>query len=349
MPHPEPAPFGAEAPREGRAQDRTRARALCSKPAPGWEARGWVLFRRAEIATLGPVFQAEQTSRMSDKPAIRPDGAVGDALRAVARDILAEALAALDDPEKSDAVAVHDYRKAMKRWRALLRLIIPFIGEEGEQLRVEARDLARELAGARDAQSALDALDDLKDPDGTLSKATRANLRARIEEIRAAAEETTLTEAMRGKLRASVTTANLSVGTWPLDHVGFAAVAGELAEHYRRARQAAPADWHVASSEELHRLRQRVVVHRYQMELVEPLCRRGRRAAHHDLTTLATLIAPHQPLARWRSRLTPLIAAREAAHVKAAGRVAGRLFAEKPRAFRRRLEALWESRSEAEE
>jgi len=68
---------------------------------------------------------------MSDKPAIRPNGAVGDALRAVARDILAEALAALDDPEKSDAVAVHDYRKAMKRWRALLRLIIPFLGDEG--------------------------------------------------------------------------------------------------------------------------------------------------------------------------------------------------------------------------
>jgi CHAD domain-containing protein len=298
---------------------------------------------------------------MSDKPAIRPDASVGDALKAVARDILAEAREALDDPEKSDAAAVHDYRKAMKRWRALLRLVIPFIGEEGERMRVEARDLARELAGARDAQSALDALDDLKDKDESLSKATRAALRRRIEEIRAAAEETTLTETMRGKLRASVTTANLAVGTWPLDQVGFSAVAGELAEHYRRARKAAPADWHAASSEDLHRLRQRVVVHRYQMELVEPLWPRfaklwvgeaqrlrERLGEHHDFTVLASLIAPHQPLARWRSRLAPLIAAREAAHVKAAARLAGRLFAEKPRAFRRRLEALWESRGEEE-
>jgi CHAD domain-containing protein len=314
------------------------------------------LFRPAEIARLTPVFQAEQTSRMSDKPAIRPNGAVGDALKAVARDILAEAFAALDDPEKSDAVAVHDYRKAMKRWRALLRLIIPFLGDEGEQLRVEARDLARELAGARDAQSALDALDDLKDPDDTLSKSTRANLRGRIEEIRAAAEETTLTDAMRGKLRASVTTANLSVGTWPLGHVGFSAVAGELAEHYRRARQAAPADWHAASSEELHRLRQRVVVHRYQMELVEPLWPkfgklwvaeaqrlRDRLGAYQDLSVLHGYTAPHGPLAPWRSRLTPLINARRAAHAKAAQRLAGRLFAERPRAFRKRIEALWAS------
>src|ERR1700732_3978717 len=141
------------------------------------------LFRVAETGRIRPVARTEQTPRMSDKPAIRPDATVGDALKAVARDILAEALAALDDPEKSDAVAVHDYRKAMKRWRALLRLIGPFLGEDGERLRVEAGDLARELAGARDAQSALDALDDLKDPDETLSKATRANLRARIEEI----------------------------------------------------------------------------------------------------------------------------------------------------------------------
>jgi CHAD domain-containing protein len=284
---------------------------------------------------------------MSDKPAIRPDAAVGDALKAVARDILAEALAALDDPEKSDAVAVHDYRKAMKRWRALLRLVIPFIGEEGERLRVEARD----------AQSALDAFDDLKDPEDTLSPATRANIRRRIEDIRQAAEETTLTEATRGKLRASVTTANLAVGTWPVDQIGFSAVAGALAAHYRRARQAVPADWHTASSEELHKLRQRVVVHRYQMELVEPLWPRltrlwvaevqrlrERLGAHHDLTMLAGLVAPHQPLARWRSRLAPLIAAREAAHGAAAARIAGRVFAEKPRAFRRRLEALWESR-----
>jgi hypothetical protein len=53
--------------------------------------------------------------------------------------------------------------------------------------------------------------------------------------------------------------------------------------------------------------------------------------------------APHQPLAPWRSRLAPLIAARQAAHAKAAQRIAGRLFAERPRAFRKRMEALWKS------
>src|SRR5262249_57467406 len=114
-----------------------------------------------------------------------------------------------------------------------------------------------------------------------------------------------------GRRRARGPPATLSAGLWPLDHVGFAAVAGELAEHYRRARQAAPADWHAASSEELHRLRQRVVVHRYQMELVEPLWPRltklwvaetqrlrERLGAPPDPTTVSTPLPPPPPPAR---------------------------------------------------
>ena len=57
---------------------------------------------------------------MNERPALRPGVAVGEALRAVAGDILAEAHAAINDPAKSDAEAVHDFRRAMKRWRALL-------------------------------------------------------------------------------------------------------------------------------------------------------------------------------------------------------------------------------------
>src|SRR3954453_12314643 len=98
---------------------------------------------------------------MAEKPALHPDIAVGEALQAIARDALSEARAALDNQEKPNAVAVHDYRKAMKRWRALLRPLQPYLGDDAQRLRVEARDFARELSGARDAQSATEALDDL--------------------------------------------------------------------------------------------------------------------------------------------------------------------------------------------
>ena len=77
---------------------------------------------------------------MAEKPAVRPDVAVGEALRAITRDVLQEARAALGDGAKPDANAVHDYRKAMKRWRALLRLLEPFLDEDAKRLRTEARD-----------------------------------------------------------------------------------------------------------------------------------------------------------------------------------------------------------------
>src|SRR6267154_39941 len=88
---------------------------------------------------------------MSEKPALQPGLAVGEALRAVARDILGEARAAVEDPAHSDAVAVHEFRRAMKRWRALLRLLEPFLEDDGRRLRIEARDLARSLGGAETA------------------------------------------------------------------------------------------------------------------------------------------------------------------------------------------------------
>ena len=117
--------------------------------------------------------------------------------------------------------------------------------------------------------------------------------------------------------------------------------------------------WHEAEDEALHRLRRRVVVHRYQLPLVEGLWprlnrvvvgeaqrMRERLGAHQDLTVLAQLTAPHAPLAPWRSRLAPLIDTRKAAHVDAAARIAARLLAEKPSSFRRRLMALWKAGGE---
>ena len=91
----------------------------------------------------------------------------------------------------------------------------------------------------------------------------------------------------------------------------------------------------------LHELRKRVIVHRYQMELVAPLWPRMTKAwiaeaqrlrerlgSQHDLGVLDSLTAAGRPLSRWRARLKPAIAARQAAHVAAAAKIAGRLFAD---------------------
>src|SRR4051794_12283386 len=174
---------------------------------------------------------------MADKPALRPDVAVGDALKAVARDTLSDARRALEDQQKPHAVAVHDYRKAMKRWRSLLRLLQPFLGENGRRLRNEARDFARELSGARDAQSAMEAVEDLVEAETGLSPRTIGSIHSKLDEIRLSAEAATMTQAVRARLIAGLENAAAAVDTWALDDLTFAELARELTKTYARLRK----------------------------------------------------------------------------------------------------------------
>jgi CHAD domain-containing protein len=291
---------------------------------------------------------------MNEKPALQPGLAVGEALRAVARDIVGEARAAIENPANTDAIAVHEFRRAMKRWRSFLRMLEPFV-EDGRQLRNEARDLARSLGGARDGQSALDALDDLAKHGLTFSERSLATIRGRIESLRQSAETAVLTPDMRLRLTSALTTAENAVARWPLHTLTFADVADQLAAGFRDARRALPPHWSDVDPEDLHEFRKRIVNHRYQMETVAPLWPRfgkmwvgeaqrlrDRLGRHQDLTLLTALIQPHQPLAPWRSRLAPAITQRMRDHVAASRRIAARLFVEKPGAFRRRLDVIWE-------
>ena len=291
---------------------------------------------------------------MGEKPALQPTAAIGPMLRAIARSILAGAHAAITDPERSDQDAVHDFRRAMKQWRSLMRLLEPFI-PDAVRLRQEARDHARSLSRARDGQSALNAFEDLGDKALVLSERSTATIRSRIEAIRGTEEQAVLTPQLRNAIIAWLDSAAAATEQWPLDPFDFRSIAARFAVGYREARRRIPSDWTSASAEELHQLRQRVVDHRYQMELVEPLWpRHGRMWTEEaerlrdrlgrcqDLEILKHLTGPHQPLAHWRSRLTPACAERTNELSQRAARIALRLFAERPKAFRHRLETLWD-------
>ena len=179
----------------------------------------------------------------------------------------------------------------------------------------------------------------------------------RLDEVRASAEAATLTQATRARLIAALDAAESVANAWPLGSITFAAFARELADTYKLARDDAPdADWRTVEPDVLHDLRSRVVAHRYQMELVRAVVAEVRPTVGCGGATPARparrvpgpfrdagLHRAAPPLAPWRARLTPVIATRRAAHAKAAQRIAGRLFAERPRAFRKRMEALWKS------
>jgi CHAD domain-containing protein len=291
---------------------------------------------------------------MGDKPALQPKAAIGPAVRAIAAHVLAKARTAMTDPELSSQDAVHDFRRAMKEWRALMRLLAPFVAD-AERWRIEARDHARSLAHARDSQAVLNAFDDLLKKGMVLSQRTIATVRERIEALRGSEERAVLTPELRDGILGWLDEAAAAVEQWPLDPLDFDAIAAQLTVGYRSARRRLPSDWSLATPESLHALRRRVVDHRYQIELIEPLWPRfarmwteeaerlrDRLGKCQDLAVLDRLTGPHQPLAHWRSRLAPACAERREELSHRAARIARRLFAEKPKSFRHRLKTLWE-------
>lgn len=284
-------------------------------------------------------------------PAVHP-------LRQIADDTLAMARAAQDKlTGENPSTAIHELRVALKRWRALLRLLEDSIGDETVTLRNEARLLAREFGQSRDAQTALDALADIAKPGHAemppLSDRTRATLTQRLEDARRVAEAERLHAQALQHLREGLDRASACAMTWRLEQIPFDEIVGALARSYRRARRRLPRDWNSADPKDIHDFRKAVVAFRYQLDLIAPLWPkvwnsfigevqklRTQLGRSNDLVAFSLLIQPNQPLARWRSRLTPHIETRQQFHRGRAQALAARVFAETPRSFRNRVRAM---------
>ena len=78
-------------------------------------------------------------AEMNDKPALRPEAAIGPTMRAIAARIIGDARTTLIDPERPSADAVHEFRRSMKQWRALMRLLEPFACPQFFGLQVSRR------------------------------------------------------------------------------------------------------------------------------------------------------------------------------------------------------------------
>lgn len=312
----------------------------------------------AETGAGGPKREKKRPQKVAPAGEMpSPAPGLGGGLARAAGAVLDDARTALTDPKLTEAEAVHDLRKALKRWRALMRLLSGPVGEPADRMRTEARDLMRTLSVTRDAQAALDALADLGKSKLPFSATSTKTIEARLTKLRGEAEASGFTPELRQRMMQYLDFAAMTVERWGLASIPFGAIADELTFTYRRARQLIPDVWPEAEAEELHELRKRVVEHRHQMELLEPLWPklvrlwaeeaqrlRERLGAIQDLTVFQSFTAPHGPLAPWRTKLAPLIAERRERHLKATAKLTARLFAEKPKAFRMRIGALWDAR-----
>jgi CHAD domain-containing protein len=254
--------------------------------------------------------------------------------------------------------AVHDTRKAIKRLRALARLLREELGEQAFARENGAlRDVARRLAGARDAEVLVSTLDRLLQSHerGLARRRPVVELRAQLlaERDRAARRElgnVATREAVLGELYA----VRRRVTAWRLPaRPGLQLVEPGLRRIYRqgrrrdrRALRAKPGD-----TRALHQWRKRVKDLRYaaQMLGLTKLAKRAdalqeRLGEEHDLALLDERVnAPNSPLAgggrrrkRTRKQVLKLIARRRARLRKQALREGERLYKRKPKRFAKR-------------
>jgi CHAD domain-containing protein len=205
---------------------------------------------------------------------------LGAGLRRIALGQLDIAIEMLEGGERglSPEQRVHEARKALKRLRALLRLVQDELGDATYEREHELlRRCGTQLAKARDAEVLLATLDGLieREPKRLSARGGVQRLRAELQSERDGAAALALAEGathagVLGDLRAM----RVRVSTWELaDEAGIEAIEPALTRLYskgrRRMRRAQRARGDRARGRKLHEWRKRVKDLRYAAELLE--------------------------------------------------------------------------------
>ncbi|HVT00459.1 MAG TPA: CHAD domain-containing protein [Solirubrobacterales bacterium] len=258
----------------------------------------------------------------------------------------------------SDALveAIHGARKDLKKARAALRLIREEIGGQTFKRENHAlRGAARLLSASRDAEvkpTTLDAL--VADTDGGAPPAATALWRDAL-----VADRDRIVDA-EGDRREDAIAAIEAVAArapgWSIRHTGWKLLAPGLDTAYRDGRHAFLTLSSAAPGPDgSHELRKRGKDLWYQLRLLGDAWPAVLEATaeeihaftdllgdHHDLAVLAADLAGREAVdPAHRDRLGELIEARQTRLLAAALSAGERVYAEKPKAFRRRLHAYW--------
>jgi CHAD domain-containing protein len=262
------------------------------------------------------------------------------------------------DGRPLDKEAIHDTRKALKRLRALVRLLRAELGEQ-QYKREHAilRDAARRLAGARDAEVMVGTLDALlqRHPRELGRRPPLLELRKRLIAKRAAAERATLGErTTRAEVLRELSGLRERAQQWDVpERPGISLVERDLRRIYRdgRERKRRIARGKGSDARVSHAWRKRVKDLRYAAEILgqRPLAHRADKLAEllgeeHDLVVLADLLpspgrAPFKDKRGRRARkaLLARIARRRRRLRKRALREGERLYGQAPKKFVRRI------------
>lgn len=255
---------------------------------------------------------------------------------------------------------IHDARRALKRFRALLHLTAPAMAD-GDFQRFDrgASAAAKVFAATRDVHVMMETATRLAALDGEaapppLVAALKSRLRMKREQA-----ETNLHDRSAREAVARLETLARQFGKVKLGIKGFATLADGYARVCGKAREAMERARETGADGDHHRWRKSVQRHWRHLQFLEPvwpaMLQPQINLAHeladtlgedNDLATLKALVEREQALIGRDAPIEPFTALcrREQDRLReCAYRLGRRLFAEKPKAARRRLRAYWET------
>jgi CHAD domain-containing protein len=292
---------------------------------------------------------------------LRPEESVGHAVRRLVRKQIDQAVGQLTGQSRGPRIeAVHDARKRFKKVRAVLRLVRDELGRAVFDRENHCfRDAGRPLSAVRDAQVLVDTVDKLRDhfkdevPHEVFSPAREA-LKVRQ---KAVVKRVLDGENAAAAVSATAQEARERVADWADVPNRWAVLRAGLRRVYRQGRSAYRSACSAPRVEVLHEWRKRVKDLWHQLQVLRPLWPENLEAlaneAHHlgdllgddhDLAVLHDLLTEEPPLGvdpEGMQALLDLIDRRRAELQQAAVALGRRLYAERPKAFLRRLGAYW--------
>jgi CHAD domain-containing protein len=278
----------------------------------------------------------------------------GRAVCRVVRKQISGAIEHLENKNCPEGESVHEARKSLKKSRAVVRMIRPGLEKSAYQKTTRPlREAAQALSERRDAEVLVKALKEFEP--AHCEHAMRTAIRKLEEAVQKRRGEVfSGVDNWRKDVEAQLKAARQETGHLPTGKLKETCLFRGIKDSYRRGRQGLELAGSARSNQNLHEWRKRVKDLWYQLRLLEPfgskklaatvadLKKLGEKLGDdHDLVMLeeAAQSVPMKPIEL--EKLVGAMAARRQKLQKAASKLGGRLYADKPRKFAQWIEEVW--------
>jgi len=287
-------------------------------------------------------------------------------VRRIAMELIDDAIARVEAADRDRHEVVHEVRKNCKRLRGLLRLIRPVAPKLYRAENKRFRDATAPLSGLRDAEASLESYDALLDAfrDEVDRQALAPVRRALTLHKQHMAENVADLDARLDQFGKRMHKARKKVPDWHIpgddpfgDDSGFELVGGGLTKTYERGREAMQKAFDEPSIERFHEWRKRAKYLRYHLRLLRPAWPQLLKPMRGEVKDLGDLLGDDHDLAVLETALTQAVSTgadrgrrdilralmrQRSIHLREHAYWLGRrVYAEGPKAFRKRIGCYW--------